>query len=242
MSALTCLDFNLPTPSPYASSTPHPLGKPPTPCQGKWARSGLPKLSCCKNLAEYTRGILNGDDLLDESPSIDMKRQVEFWKPLFGQSSACISRSNSDCHTNLCLSLVPSQSSKLKKTVQCLHDVAPGFDGMSKSGLCALNSADLDSRFNSTSALVPPPPSYFKVGITTMVPEQAGEVEPSDFHPITLSPIISPISPIISPISPISRLFHRILARRLSVSLNQEPRQKAFIRRRDALRRECVHS
>ena len=68
-------------------------------------------------------------------------------------------------------------------------------------------------------------PSCFKVGITTMIPKKAGAVEPSDFRPITLSPIISPIS----------RLFHRILARRLSVSLDQDPRQKAFIRHRDGL-------
>ena len=64
-----------------------------------------------------------------------------------------------------------------------------------------------------------------KIGITTMIPKKAGAVEPSDFRPITLSPIISPIS----------RLFHRILARRLSVSLDQDPRQKAFIRHRDGL-------
>ena len=137
--------------APPPRKTAHPLSRE----VGK-VRFAKTQLLYCKNRAECTRRILNGDDLLDEPPSIDTKRQVEFGKPLFGKSSACISRSNSDCHPNLSV-FSPIAAVEVKEERTCLHDAAPGFDGMSKSGLCASNAAGLAARFNAYIRAGSPP-------------------------------------------------------------------------------------
>ena len=61
-------------------------------------------------------------------------------------------------------------------------------------------------------------PSCYKKGQTTLIPKCKKLSDPSQFRPITLSSILC-------------RLFHKIIARRIEVSIKLDIRQKAFTRR-----------
>ena len=95
-----------------------------------------------------------------------------------------------------------------------LKNSSPGQDGIKKYHLRKFSFDDLAAHM-SLWLLVGIPPASFKTGLVTLIPKNREASSPGDYRPITVGPIMS-------------RLFHRVLASRMSTSWSLSPRQKAF--------------
>lgn len=95
-----------------------------------------------------------------------------------------------------------------------MNNAALGNDGMTKTALSKLSPTELACHFILWLATATAP-SAFKKGIVTLIPKCAGSNEPKNYRPITILAIMN-------------RLFHKVLADRLTEGWNLHIRQKAF--------------
>ena len=108
----------------------------------------------------------------------------------------------------------PFSNEEMARSLRAMKDGAPGPDQVTKERLLLLPVAQLTCRFNIWLLLGVAPDS-FRNGVTVLIPKSGDAVEPAQFRPITIGPILC-------------RLFHRILAQRIEASYSISERQKAF--------------
>ena len=156
-----------------------------------------------------------------QGASCPKEKLVEFWAPLFETQSVPddrvvtpVTTTRNDLTSPILVAEVDSATRNSKSKG------SPGPDGLRLFDAKALSSRGLAVHFNLWMLLACSP-TRFRVGRTTLIPKKADSVEPGDFRPITVTSVLV-------------RLFHKVLATRLEVSLPLSIRQKAF-RRGDRL-------
>lgn len=166
-----------------------------------------------KNLSSGARSILN-EEYDKESKPMPHAKLLQFWEPVFSKKSIRDDRPVvSVC--GLCCDLeAPISCEEVKTALRGLKDGAPGLDGMKKKHLDGIKPIDYAVHM-SLWLLTGLPPSLFKIGVVSFIPKVKGTTEPSEFRPITVSPLMS-------------RLFHRVLNKRMSLFWPLSTRQKAF--------------
>ena len=166
-----------------------------------------------RNLALGARSVLNGDYEHEARP-VPHDRLLEYWEKIF------IQESKADVRPVVVAAGVeyemesPITGGELITAIKKLKDSAPGIDGVKKSHLCRVAVEELAAHM-SLWLLIGMPPTSLKIGIVTCIPKKKGTENPSEFRPITVSPIIG-------------RLFHRVVCRRMERYWPLSPRQKAF--------------
>ena len=115
----------------------------------------------------------------------------------------------------LCYDLeAPVSCEEVKAALRGHKDGAPGLDGVKKKHLDGIKPIDYAVHM-SLWLLTGLPPSLFKVGVVSFIPKVKGTTDPSEFRPITVSPLMS-------------CLFHRVINKRMSQFWPLSTRQKAF--------------
>ena len=109
---------------------------------------------------------------------------------------------------------VPVTADEIIQALKNFKDSAPGFDGMKKYDLNKIAPEDMATHM-TLWLFSGCPPDALKKGIVTCIPKKQGTLNPGDFRPITVGPIIG-------------RLFHRVLSRRMLTYWPLSNRQKAF--------------
>ena len=146
-------------------------------------------------------------------PVLPLAQQTAYWKPLFETLSTKESREPSGARPMWDI-IRPFSNEEVARTLRAMKDGAPGPDQNTKERLLLLPVTQLTCRFNIWLLLGVAPDS-FRNGVTVLIPKSGDAVEPAQFTPITIGPILC-------------RLFHRILAQRIEASYSISERQKAF--------------
>ena len=94
--------------------------------------------------------------------------------------------------------LAPVMADEVTRHLKNLKDGAPGLDQRRKADLLSLSAETLACRFNYW-LLVGVTPESFRHGVTVLIPKSSDSLEPKQFRPITMGPILC-------------RLYHRVLA------------------------------
>ena len=147
------------------------------------------------------------------SPVLPLAQQTAYWKPLFETISTKESRVPSGARPMWDI-VRPFSNEEVARSLRAMKDGAPGPDQITKERILLLPVAQLTCRFNIWLLLGVAPDS-FRNGVTVLIPKSGDAVEPAQFRPITIGPILC-------------RLFHRILAQRIEASYSISERQKAF--------------
>ncbi|RLJ22878.1 hypothetical protein DJ031_00040 [bacterium endosymbiont of Escarpia laminata] len=116
--------------------------------------------------------------------------------------------------------VTPITTTEVVRHLKGMKDGAPGPDLRRKKDLTNLRVEALVCRFNIW-LLAGIAPESFRHGVTVLIPKVENSVEPKQFRPITMGPILC-------------RLYHKILAERIESGYTISERQKAF-RRGDGL-------
>ena len=150
-----------------------------------------------------------------KTADVPLVEQLSFWKPLFENPSRSDSRTPTQVRDVQWDVMRPISNSEVSECLRLMSSTtAPGPDSRSLKNVKLLPVAHVSSRLNLwllTGCL----PSTLYEGYTTLIPKEIGTNDPAKFRPITVSSILT-------------RLFHKILARRLDVSCPPSERQKAF--------------
>ena len=146
-------------------------------------------------------------------PVLPLAQQTAYWKPLFETLSTKESREPSGARPMWYI-IRPFSNEEVARSLRAMKDGAPGPDQITKERLLLLPVTQLTCRFNIWLLLGVAPDS-FRNGVTVLIPKSGDAVEPAQFRPITIGPILC-------------RLFHRILAQRIEASYSISERQKAF--------------
>ena len=167
-----------------------------------------------KSKANLMGKILNSTSLQEPPNQLPLDSQYPYWKDLFETKSIPFTGPTfSDNDT----STPPITIEEVATSLKSLNDGAPGPDHIRKSDHVSIGIHRLAMRFN-LYILTGICPSAFKVGTTTLIPKCKLSTSPNQYRPITLA-------------SMVSRLFHRLLASRISRVIKLGPRQKAFAKR-----------
>ena len=170
-----------------------------------------------KNLSSGARSVLT-EEYSEESKPIPHAKLLQLLRePVFSQKSMTDGRPVvSVC--GLCYDLeAPEGCEEVKYALRGLKDGAPGLDGMKKKHLDGIKPIDYAVHM-SLWLLTGLPPSLFKVGVVSFISKVKGTTDPSEFRPI----IIITVSALMS------RLFHRVINKRMSQFWPLSTRQKAF--------------
>ena len=146
-------------------------------------------------------------------PVLPLARQTAYWKSLFEHRSTKESREPSGARPMWDI-VRPFSNEEVARNLRAMKDGAPGPDQITKGRILLLPVMQLTCRFNIWLFLGVAPDS-FRNGVTVLIPKSGDAIEPAQFRPITLGPILC-------------RLFHRILAQRIEASYSISERQKAF--------------
>ena len=139
---------------------------------------------------------------------------VDYWTEVFQEMSVEDNRSVNKTSEDILEMQEPVTKWEVQIAFRRLKNSSPGQDGIKKYHLRKFSFDDLAAHM-SLWLLVGIPPASFKTGLVTLIPKNREASSPGDYRPITVSPIMS-------------RLFHRVLASRMSTSWSLSPRQKAF--------------
>ena len=132
------------------------------------------------------------------TPALPLARQTAYWRPLFETPSIRDSREPSRARPIWDI-VHPFSDEEVARSLRAMKDGAPGPDHVTKEQMSILPVAQLTCQFNIWLLLGIAPHS-FRNGITVLTPKSGDVVEPVQFRPITIGPILC-------------RLFHRILAK-----------------------------
>ena len=179
------------------------------------------QLEYCKNRQRCAKTVLNGD-WEKERPSLTMRDQVNFWKPLMECASHADSHSPKPLRGQCWSTVRPVTVTEVEKATKGMKDGAPGPDRVDRPMLKGVSGENLATHMNLW-LLCECPPQAFREGVTTLVPISSDSKQAGNYRPITVASIIV-------------RLFYRVLALRLEDTIPLSPRQKqkAF-RRGDGL-------
>ena len=167
-----------------------------------------------KSKSTLVKKILGDESLTDNPPPLPVSAQYPYWKNLFETPSIPFLGPNFEQDDT---PTPPITVAEVSASLKSLNDCAPGPDSLKKADLSAIGAARLAIRFN-LYLMTGVCPTQFKRGSTILLPKYKVSTTPDRYRPITLASIVS-------------RLFHRLLASRLSQIIDISPRQKAFARR-----------
>ena len=157
------------------------------------------------------KAVMNGT--LDTVDTVSQEDQQRYWSGIFGKSSVYTGVStteDSNSHWGLA---DPISRDELDAELDSMAESAAGPEGMTLKQLKASKRHLLVLLLNvvlRTNVV----PKWLVAGRVTLIPKSTKPSSPSDFRPITVSPMLL-------------RLFHRILARRLEI-LKVEEAQVAY--------------
>ena len=167
-----------------------------------------------RNQSKTIRSVLDGT-WKAESSEVTMAEQLAYWKPLLETEGVKDPRTPTPVREPVMTLLEPITKSELELALASADaNKASGPDGRS---LVALRKAPVGALLQQlnlwlvSSAL----PTQLHDCVTTLIPKEIGTSDPSKFRPITVS-------------SWLVRIYHKILAKRLSNSCPVSDRQKAF--------------
>ena len=157
--------------------------------------------------------VMSGDHERHSVPPAD-EALLEYWEKVFIQKSKGDSRPLERAIDTFEEMDVPVTADEIIQALRNLKDSAPGLDGMKKYDLNKIPPEDMATHM-TLWLFSGCPPDALKKGIVTCIPKIQGTLNPGDFRPITVGPIIG-------------RLFHRVLSRRMLTYWPLSNRQKAF--------------
>ena len=168
------------------------------------------------NMGECSRKVLSGEWRSEESPNIPLEDQVVFWSRVFGEESVPDTRTVHPQGMVLWGLVQPITVEEIFSTLRKAKDGAVGLDKISRKEISKLNPRALQAHFNLW-LYAGYQPVEFRHSRTVLIPKVAEPSGPAQFRPIAIGSFIS-------------RVFHRLLAERLSGLLEFHSRQRAFVK------------
>ena len=168
------------------------------------------------NRGECSRKVLSGEWRSEETPSIPLEDQVVFWSRVFGEESVPDTRTGSPQGMVLWGLVEPITVEEIFSTLRKTKDGAVGLDKISRKEISKLNPRALQAHFNLW-LYAGYQPIEFRRSRTVLIPKVQEPSGPGQFRPIAIGSFIS-------------RVFHRLLAERLSGLLEFQSRQRAFVK------------
>ena len=166
-----------------------------------------------KNRSRCAKTVLSGD-WAKERRAAKPGEQEAYWRPLFEEPSKPDEREPEPVCRPLFEMSLPVTMEEYERSLGSTHDSSPGLDGVDLKLLRKIAPRTAVAHMNLW-LLAGRPPGAFKIGVTVPIPKSADAVDPSEYRPITVSPMLC-------------RLFHRLVARRAEATLPLGARQKAF--------------
>ena len=149
-----------------------------------------------------------------EQKSLDSSVLIPYWSDIFAQPSVP-NVDQIDCKVDPILELQePFTTEEVLWGLKTIKDASPGVDNLRRSDLKGISIGELKTHFNLW-VYIGLPPSAFKIGKTILIPKARIPNGPGEYRPITMG-------------SMISRILHRIIAKRLELMWPLSERQKAF--------------
>jgi len=145
---------------------------------------------------------------------LSLAEQELFWQPLFSTPSLKDDRPVLPLRQPDWSLVMPIDTMEIEWAIRESTENSPGPDKITLDQVKSIQSEHLGAMF-STWLIASHVPEMLNEGETVLIPKTAATTDPSSYRPITMS-------------SRLVRLFHKILARRLTISLPLSQRQKAF--------------
>ena len=168
------------------------------------------------NRSECSRKVLRGEWRRGERPSIPLEDQVVFWSRVFGEESVPDTRAVRPQGMVLWGLVEPITVDEIFATLRNTKYETVGLDKISRRDISKLNPRALQAHFNLW-LYAGYQPVEFRRSRTVLIPKVAEPSGPGQFRPIAIGSFIS-------------RVFHRLLAERMSGLLEFQSRQRAFVR------------
>ena len=169
-----------------------------------------------RNRTECARKVLSGEWEEGAAPTIPLGDQVRFWSEVFGAPSRDDERTTEPIGRVMWDLLTPIRLEEILATLRKSKDGAAGTDRISRDDMRKLDPRALQAHFNLW-LYAGYQPAEFRHSRTVLIPKVAVPLAPEEFRPIAISSFVS-------------RVFHRLLAERLSALLEFQSRQKAFVK------------
>ena len=168
------------------------------------------------NRSECSRKILSGEWQQEASPGIPLEDQVIFWSRVFGEESVADERSVRPQGMVLWSLVRTITADEIFAALRKTKLGAAGLDKISRDDVLKLDHRALLAHFNLW-LYVGYQPAEFRRSRTVLIPKVPLPSEPGQFRPIAIS-------------SYVSRVYHRLLAGRLSGLLEFNSRQRVCVK------------
>ena len=149
----------------------------------------------------------------EEATTLRLEEQEAFWRPLFEEPSKPDDRPVLKIPENWQI-VDPISIGEVVKALADSEESAPGSDEITLESLRSVSPSMLAASYNMW-LLAGFAPDRFVVGETILIPKGDDLKNPANYRPITSA-------------SRVTRIFHKIVAARLTSSVPLDPRQKAF--------------
>ena len=167
-----------------------------------------------RNPGEAAQMVLSSNWQGQDQRLVEVSEVFSFWGELFGCESLRDQRPVQAMRDTQWSLLDPIRVLEVVNTRKATGKSASGPDGLEWSELMEIPPELLTVAFNLWM-VTGAEPAFLSEGRTTLIPKVRNPASPRDYRPITIS-------------SHVSRLFHRILAARISSQCAIDPVQKAF--------------
>ena len=149
----------------------------------------------------------------EEATTLRLEEQEAFWRPLFEEPSMPDDRPVLKIPENWQI-VDPISIGEVVKALADSEESAPGSDEITLVSLRSVSPSMLAASYNLW-LLAGFCPDRFVIGETILIPKDGDLKNPANYRPITVA-------------SRVTRVFHKIIAARLTNSVPLDPRQKAF--------------
>jgi hypothetical protein len=149
----------------------------------------------------------------EEATTLGLEEQEAFWRPLLAEPSTTDDRPVRSVPEDWQI-VDPVSVEEVRKALHDSEESAPGTDGITLKDLKSVSPSMLAAAFNMW-LLAGHAPDRFTTGETILIPKDGDLKNPANYRPITTT-------------SRVTRVFHKVLASRLTRSVPLDPRQKAF--------------
>ncbi|RLJ22762.1 hypothetical protein DJ031_00280 [bacterium endosymbiont of Escarpia laminata] len=168
------------------------------------------------NRTECARKVLTGEWRTSVTPTIPLDDQVTFWKKVFGEKSLADDRIIEPQGKILWDLVRPVRLEEIYATLRKTKEGAAGLDRISREEVRKLDPRALLAHFNLW-LYAGYQPKEFRHSRTVLIPKVEVPSGPGQYRPIAISAFVA-------------RVFHRLLAGRMSGLLEFQSRQRAFIK------------
>ena len=149
-----------------------------------------------------------------EEATLALEAQEGFWRSIFSQPSRVDERPVQKTSEDWSI-VEPVTREDVAKALHDSEDSAPGPDGVTLGAMKLVSPQILASFYNMWLVLGFIPGQYLE-GETILIPKSEDLSDPANYRPITMA-------------SRVTRVFHKIIASRLTAKVPLDPRQKAFM-------------